>query len=93
MTYSIRFGKSAAREFRQLPRETRGRIATQIDSLAADPRPRRSQALRGKLKGLRKLRVGDHRVVYEVDDEARVVQVWSVAHRRDAYSRMARRLR
>ena len=43
--------------------------------------------LKGGLRGIRRLRTGDYRVLYEVEDAALVVLVVRVAHRRDAYRR------
>ena len=54
-----------------------------IDELAENPRPRNSRKLRGK-EGWR-IRVGDYRVIYEIDDEAQEVLVLDVGHRRDVY--------
>ena len=66
----------------------RTRIVAAIDRLAETPHL--GAALKGDLRGLRRLRVGDHRIVYEVRDEELVVLVVRVAHRRDAYRRPPR---
>jgi len=54
-----------------------------IDELAEDPRPRNSRKLRGK-EGWR-IRVGDYRAIYEIDDEAREVLILDIGHRRNIY--------
>ncbi len=54
-----------------------------IDELAENPRPRNSRKLRGK-EGWR-IRIGDYRAIYEIDDEAREVLVLDIGHRRDIY--------
>ncbi len=69
----------------------RTRIVAAIDRLAETPHL--GAALKGDLRGLRglrRLRVGDYRVVYEVRDEELVVLVVRVTHRRDAYRRTPR---
>jgi len=66
----------------------RTRIVAAIDRLAETPHL--GAALKGDLRGLRRLRVGDYRVVYEVRDEELVVLVVRVAHRRDTYRRAPR---
>ncbi len=66
----------------------RTRIVAAIDRLAEPPHL--GAALKGDPRGLRRLRVGDYRVVYEVRDEELVVLVVRVAHRRDAYRRTPR---
>ena len=85
MSFSIRIKESAARELRRVARPDRIRIATAIDRLAETPHL--GTALKGDLRGLRRLRVGDHRILYEIRDEELVVLVVRVAHRRDAYRR------
>ena len=85
MSYSIRIKESAARELRRIRKPDRVRIVAAIDRLADTPHL--GTALKGGLTGLRRLRVGDYRVLYEIRDEELVVLVIRVAHRRDAYRR------
>ncbi len=85
MSFSIRIKQSAARELRHIARPDRTRITAAIDRLAETPHL--GMSLKGDLRGLRRLRVGDYRVVYEIRDDELVVLVVRVAHRRDAYRR------
>ena len=85
MSFSIRIKRSAATELKRLGRPNRIRIVAAIDRLAETPHL--GAALKGDLRGLRRLRVGDHRVVYEVRDDELVVLVVRIAHRRDVYRR------
>ena len=85
MNYSIRIKASAARELRGIGKLDRTRIAAAIDRLAKNPHL--GAPLKGDLRGLRRLRAGDYRVVYEIRDEELVVLVVRVAHRRDVYRR------
>ena len=87
MNFSIRIKESAARELRRVTKPDRARIVAAIDRLAETPHI--GSALKGDLRGLRRVRVGDYRVVYEVRDDELVVLVVRVAHRRDAYRRKA----
>ena len=91
MTYEVRFEKAADRDLDRLPTEVQARVVRHIEGLARDPRPPGVEALAGRLRGLLKLRVSDYRVAYRVDDEARVVTVIEIGHRRDIYRRLARR--
>ena len=84
MSYSIRIKRSASRELARAPRSDRLRIVRAIDGLAEHPLA--GSALKGELRGLRRMRVGDYRVVYEVLADTLVVLV-RVAHRREAYRR------
>ena len=85
MSFSIRIKQSAARELRRIARPDRKRIVAAIDRLAETPHL--GTALKGDLRGLRRLRVGDYRMVYEIRDDELVVLVVRLAHRRDAYRR------
>ena len=66
------------------PRSVRARIVSRIEALAQTPRPRGSQKLAGDEERYR-IRQGSYRVVYAVDDTARVVEVVKIGHRRDVY--------
>lgn len=66
-----------------LEQQTQARIARAIDELADAPRPRGVKKLKGGT-GYR-IRVGDYRVIYEIDDNANALTVTVIAHRKDAY--------
>jgi mRNA interferase RelE/StbE len=69
---------------RQLETEARNAATAVIDALASNPRPPGVRALKGHRPYLR-VRSGDYRVIYTVDDDSRVVRVAVVGHRRDVY--------
>ncbi|MDE0236525.1 MAG: type II toxin-antitoxin system RelE/ParE family toxin [bacterium] len=83
--YSVRIKRSASRDMAQIAHRDRERIVYAIDRLAEQPHA--GYALKGDLRGLRRIRVGDYRVVYEVLNNELVVLVVRVAHRREAYRR------
>lgn len=83
VSYSIRIKRSAARELGRIPRDDRMRIIRAIDRLAEQPLT--GSVLKGGLRGLRRVRVGCYRVLYEVLDDELVVLVVRVPHRREAY--------
>ena len=85
MSYSIQIKVSAAKELGCLAKPNRERIVEAIDRLAENPFL--GNALKGELRGLRRIRVGKYRVLYEVQDDALIVLVIRVAHRRSAYRR------
>jgi mRNA interferase RelE/StbE len=66
-----------------LPKVVRRRIEARISGLRNDPRGGASKKL-VMLPGFR-LRVGDYRILYEIDDEQRAVRVAAIKHRREAY--------
>lgn len=83
--YRVELRPAAVRALRKIDLQMRGRIRGAIALLAIDPRPPQARALRGR-PGLR-LRVGDHRILYSVNDDVLLVTVVTVAHRREAYQR------
>ena len=85
MSFSIRIKESAAKELRRVAKPDRARIVAAIDRLAETPHL--GTSLKGDLRGLRRIRVGDYRILYEVRDKELVVLVVRIAHRRDAYRR------
>ena len=82
-SYSVHLKRSATKEIEALPRKDRARIIERIRILSDDPRPAGSTKLSGR--EVYRIRQGDYRIVYAVDDQDRVVMVTVVAHRRDAY--------
>ncbi|MCZ6663738.1 MAG: type II toxin-antitoxin system RelE/ParE family toxin [Gammaproteobacteria bacterium] len=83
MIYSVRIERSAAKELAAIGKAFRMRIIGSIDTLAENPH--RGSALKGELSGLRRIRVGDYRVIYEIDEAEVVVMVVHERHRRDVY--------
>lgn len=83
-SYSIVYKPSVEKDLRSLPRATVMRVLKRIDSLRDDPVSRYSVKLTGS-KGLYRIRVGDYRMIYGIDEDAKQVTVHYVRHRRDAY--------
>ena len=81
--YAIRIMASAERDMKSLPSDVFRRVGNAILSLEVAPRPRTCKRLRGR-KGYR-MRVGDYRILYLVDDASRAVDVVAVGHRKDVY--------
>ena len=82
--YSLRFKSSVEKDLRRVPAKSRGRCPERIAELRLTPRPAGVRQVMGGERTYR-LRVGVHRVIYQVDDVARAVIVVSVRHRKDAY--------
>lgn len=81
----VRLHPEAARAYRRLHRPLVDRITAAIDDLALDPRPGGVSKLAGRDDY--RIRVGDYRIVYAVDDDERLVLVARIAHRREVYRR------
>ena len=82
-SYKIEIKRSAAKELEQLPPKDRARVATRIQSLAADPRPPGAEKLSGQERY--RVRQGNYRILYEIQDDLVVVVVVKIGHRRDVY--------
>ncbi len=82
--YEIVFARSARRELEDLPASIGMRILRRIESLAATPRPRGCRKLMGATD-LWRMRTGDYRVIYRIDDAQRIIDIVAIRHRRDAY--------
>lgn len=84
--YLVTFAASAKKELRDLPTDVIGRMVPKIRELSNNPRPVGSKKLHGYRNRWR-IRVGDYRVVYAIDDEGRAVDITRIAHRKDVYDR------
>ena len=73
------------KEIADLPRSVRERIFRALRQLSHNPRPIGSRKLSGEMRGAWRIRVGDYRIIYDVDDEAQTVIVLAALHRREAY--------
>lgn len=85
MTYRIELRPAAVRALKKIDHQDRDRIRGAIALLGQDPRPPGARALQGR-PGLR-VRVGDYRIIYTVQDDILLVAVIALGHRRDIYSR------
>lgn len=83
MTYSISVKQSAAKALAKIARTDRLRIIAAIDELKTNPAA--GGVLKGEFSGLRRIRIGHYRVIYEVQDAQLVVLVIRIGHRREAY--------
>ena len=87
MAYRIEFAPKAQRDLKGLDGSIRGRIARRIDSLADNPFPSGIKKIQGEDE-LYRLRVGDYRVLYQVQGKVLVVLIIGIGHRRDVYRRI-----
>ena len=82
-SYRLLIKPSAAKELQALPANDRKRVVTRIEGLASDPRPPGTEKLSGAEKY--RLRQGDYRVLYSVDDAQKILVIVKIGHRRDVY--------
>ena len=81
--YSIQIKKSAAKELRKLPFKDLPYIVRKIQALAYDPRPVGSKKLSGQNRY--RVRYGDYRILYTIEDQLLVVVIVKVGHRKQVY--------
>ena len=84
MSYRVQVLPGARRQFRGLSLEIQRRLQPQIEALSDDPRPRGAKRLTGLFRTYR-VRVGDYRIIYEIQDTDQMVSVTAVGHRREIY--------
>jgi mRNA interferase RelE/StbE len=82
--YEIVLASSAEKEYCRLPKDIQNRVTKVIDSLSGNPRPYGIVKLKGK-EDIYRIRVGDYRIVYGIDDKKRLVDIIYIRHRREVY--------
>jgi mRNA interferase RelE/StbE len=82
--YSITFARSARKELESLPPQLGQRILGKIAALSSGPRPAGVKKLHGE-DDLWRIRVGDYRVIYEINDAAKTVDIAVIRHRSEVY--------
>lgn len=86
MAYEVEVTSRAAKEIMRLPRAEQSRVGEKIDGLVEEPRPVGVEKLSGYSDAYR-VRSGNYRIVYTIDDTVRIVTVTRVAHRSEVYRR------
>lgn len=84
MSYVIVVSKATQKQIDDLPQEIQERVDEKIRSLADEPRPNGAAKLKGS-KNEYRIRIGDYRVRYEIDDDKQTIQILQCKHRKDVY--------
>ena len=84
--YEVYLEKAAENDLKRLPTTTFHRIIPHIKALAGDPRPAGCRKLTASKNDWR-IRTGDYRILYEIDEKAKAVRIMRVRHRREVYRR------
>ena len=84
-TYGVEFTEAAEAQLRKLDRAVARRILARLEALAENPYPAQSTPLVGRPG--RRIRVGDYRIIYEVDGNRLLITVLDVGHRSTVYDR------
>lgn len=83
--YLIKFKKKAEKELRKLPIASIKKIVPEIDKLEEEPRPQGSKKLKGTEEEIWRIRIGDYRVIYQIDEGIKIVEIRKIGHRKDVY--------
>ncbi|MDP1678144.1 MAG: type II toxin-antitoxin system RelE/ParE family toxin [Bacteroidota bacterium] len=83
MKYSVTISRSAEKDFNRLPSQTQRLVTQNILSLEDFPRPIGIKKLRGREEY--RLRVGDYRILYTIDDLNKIIDIVVIRHRKDVY--------
>ncbi|GAB4528905.1 MAG: type II toxin-antitoxin system RelE/ParE family toxin [Anaerolineae bacterium] len=84
MSYHVVIANSAKRDLRRLSSDLQRRIAARLEALKSTSRPAGASKLRNR-EGQWRIRVGDYRIIYQIDEDKRLVIILRIKHRREAY--------
>lgn len=85
MIYLVVIRKQALKELEELPVKTNQQITKSIDALSVNPRPVGCKKLRGEIEEMWRIRVGNYRVLYTIEDKIKVVEIRKIGDRKDVY--------
>ena len=88
MKYSVEFKKSAAKTLRKLPQSVKKRIIDKLSEIENSPPPSVETKLIGN-NPFHRIRVGDYRIIYEIQNDILVILVIKIGHRRDIYKHLS----
>ena len=88
MKYKIVVKESAAKALKKIPKADRKRIADKIDDLAENPDGPETIKMKGD-NPLHRVRVGDYRIVYEIQDNVLLILIIKIGHRKDIYRNLS----
>lgn len=86
-SYNVVWKRSATKEARKLSKSILLRILQAVENLSTDPYPIGSRKIMGAANKYR-IRVGDYRVIYSVDDDILLIEIVRVRHRKDVYKQL-----
>jgi len=83
--YTIIISESAFKELKKIQKVYVNKIQIAIDRLSENPRPVGCKKLQGTNENLYRIRIGDYRVVYSIEDKIKIVDIRQIGHRKDIY--------
>jgi mRNA interferase RelE/StbE len=86
LSYTIEFSSTAERQFKKLSVQHQKRLTPKINALAENPRPSGMKKLEGE-DDLYRVRVGDYRIIYQIQDDKLIVLVVKIGDRKEIYKK------
>lgn len=83
--YQLVISKQALKELSKLPTKFSKKIALAIDELIQEPTPNGCKKLKGEKEYLWRIRIGDYRIIYLIEDSIQVIEIRKIGHRKDVY--------
>lgn len=83
--YTISIKPSALKELNKLPKATVKKAEKAIDALALNPRPDGVKKLKNSAEDLYRIRFGDYRIIYSIEEEIKIVDILKIGHRKEIY--------
>jgi mRNA interferase RelE/StbE len=87
MSYKIAIAKKAFKELAALPAKINVQIVKAVDDLKEEPRPPGCKKLKGESENIWRIRVGDYRILYFIEDIIRIIEIRRIGHRKDIYNK------
>lgn len=87
MKYTLVFTRSAEKELDQLTGGNLKKVIRKLNELESDPRPPGCLKLKGSEENMWRVRAGDYRILYVIEDVLRIVDIRRIGHRSDVYDR------
>jgi mRNA interferase RelE/StbE len=92
MSYDVRVHPQVKDDFSALDPPIRNRIKERISNRLTEKPEYFGEPLRGTLNDFWKFRLGDYRIVFDIDQENELISIFNLAHRKEAYERVKRRI-
>ena len=86
-TYTIEFAPRTEKQLAVIPKPIRIQVLDRIENLKKNPRPENIEPLRGNDSDLYRIRQGDYRIVYSIQDKRLLVLIVRVVHRKEVYKK------
>ena len=85
MSYRIVISKRALKELELIPSKINSQVISTINNLSLEPRPPGCRKLKGQQEYFWRVRIGNYRVIYVIEDVIKIIQIRRIAHRKDIY--------